>query len=222
MVNIRGINIEYLSQKDFFEQANAWEQFTFDAIDKHVTEGSTFVDIGAWNGIFSVYAAKKGAEVYSVEPDFVAVGLYKQLVMVNHVITNLFEGAISDKDGKSWLSSKIWGNSESSIVEREDMNGSYEVDTKTLEQFVGDKQPSLIKMDIEGAEIKVLNQSREFIERTKPNMHISFHPEWIGEFNIDWIFDVYNVVSDGGTITTADNFKKVLANHQHAFLFEGK
>ncbi len=49
--------------------ASGFEPDLFDALDEHIHPGSVFIDIGAWIGFVSIYAAQLGATVHSYEPD---------------------------------------------------------------------------------------------------------------------------------------------------------
>lgn len=223
-ITVHGVDINYSQQADFWKNVNNWEPFTFHCIKTLVTPGSVFVDIGAWNGVFSVYAEKLGANVYAVEPDHEARKLLLQLWTDNGTMGYVCPHAISNEMGNAILMNNSYGNSESSLVVRDGINGSQPVSTITLSAYLSDKPlPSLIKIDIEGAEIAVLSQAREWITEHTSNMHISFHPAYITSYDhVMYLFNLYDVVSDGGSEVTADNFLQVLNKHEHAFLFTKK
>lgn len=230
---IRNVSIVSSSMPLFWEQANngIWEPFTFDCIDKYVKEGSTFIDIGSWNGVFSVYADKLGAKTFAVEPDPVAFKDASELIRINNAGTKIEEVAISYACGTSYLNSMTggFGNSESSLLERGAVKGSVPVNVKTLEGWLCDNaispnEISLIKMDIEGGEIEVLKQAKDYIIEHRPPMHISFHPAWLNDFDKDidsilFLFDVYQGETEKGEICVASNFKEILNSHQHAIMF---
>jgi FkbM family methyltransferase len=226
-INLYGQTINCPTMPEFWDAAASgkWEQFTFACIDEYVKPGTSFVDIGAWNGVLSVYASKLGANVYSVEPDIIAAQHFKKLIEVNETHLHFYPVAISGSEGKATFYSSILGNSESSIVNREGVKESYQVDTITLEMLVDDIEDiSLIKIDIEGGEKLALPQAKEWIEANRPPLHISFHPAWLGDLDafigsIAYLFDIYTVYSDGGTLTNKANFRQVLNSHQHAFIF---
>ena len=48
--------------------AGGWEPDSFALIDRFVTPGTTFVDIGAWIGPLTLYAASVACEVLAIEP----------------------------------------------------------------------------------------------------------------------------------------------------------
>lgn len=230
---VHGIEMCFNEQFDFWHsiEDGQWEANTFKAIKDFYKPGKTFIDIGAWNGVLSLYAEKLGAVVCSVEPDFAAINLYENLMLCNNAGCHLFKGAISDTNGTATLNSNAncFGNSESSLVNRGVINGERQVKTMKLEFYVeafgidiGDV--FLIKIDVEGNEINILEQARGFISLHRPNMHISFHPAWLPAYEdyikrIDYLFGIYNVTCDDGTPATLDNFQELLDNHKHAFIF---
>lgn len=227
-ITIRGQQINCPTMPEFWDAVayGKWERFTFDCIDEFVKPDTSFVDIGAWNGVLSMYAGKLGAHVYAAEPDAIAMQHFIKLREVNDANIKAWPIAISDKYEKATFYSSILGNSESSLVDRKGVKESYKVDTVPFEDFVKDiPNISLIKIDTEGGEVMILPHARSWIEANNPPLHISFHPAWIKDLDgfiasVSYLFDIYTVHSDAGTLTTKDNFKQVLDLHQHAFIFK--
>jgi|GEM_PF-4317915 len=228
ITNVHGVEIRHTTMPIFWNLAGTgdWEPFTFNCIKKYVKQGKAFLDIGSWNGVFSVFADKLGAITYAVEPDTVAYIDTQNLIVMNEAKTLLDTCAISNVVGEAMLNTNGgWGNSESSLIQRSDNKGEKLIFSVTLQTYIDrhgiDMNGAFIKMDIEGSEIGVLEQSRDLIEKYKPTMHISFHPSIHGDFKykLDYLFNIYNVVSDNGTKVNIANFKACLDNHEHAFLF---
>ena len=86
-IKFRGKEINYASREDFWKlvETEGWEKETFDAIDRFVKPNTTFVDIGAWNGVFSIYATLKGADVIASEPDGVAYNEFSDNCEANNI-----------------------------------------------------------------------------------------------------------------------------------------
>jgi FkbM family methyltransferase len=233
---VHGIEIKHETMPSFWEQASTgqWEPFTFECIKQHVEPGSVFLDIGSWNGVFSVYADKLGAKTYAFEPDPVAFDELTMLTVLNSAYNvSIFRTAISDSKGVSTLNNMgdSFGNSESSLINRGNIKNELTVETDTLKNYADwilstQREISFIKMDVEGNEIKILTEpgTKKFIKNKKPTMHVSFHPAWLPDLEKDidsilYLFDVYHAVTDKGTICTRENFKDVLNTGQHAILF---
>jgi FkbM family methyltransferase len=234
-VNLYGQIVNHVGRNDFWYHASRghWEKETFMVIKQLVKPKSVFLDVGAWNGVFSLYAHKLEAVVHAIEPDPTA---YRELC--NNVLENAPANiychnlAISDHDGLVRLKTNgDFGNSESTIVNRNDKEKSVTVRGSTLATFCADhfiKKIGFIKMDIEGGEALVIPQAKEFYERYEPPMVISFHPAWLPDKNADierfvkTLSPIYNIVSIHTMQRVGiEYFTNALHNSQfnHTFLF---
>lgn len=81
------------------EQLPTWETDTFDTIDDYM-RGGVFLDVGAWIGLFTLYAAPSAEWVHAFEPDPVACEMLRRNITMNR-ITNVtvHEKAVWDHDG---------------------------------------------------------------------------------------------------------------------------
>jgi FkbM family methyltransferase len=237
-INFRGHSIMYVNRDSFFKsvESGEWEKETFDVLDKYIEKGKTFIDIGAWNGMISMYAGLLGAKCYAIEPDAVA---YKELVE-NITINGLTENvdtaniALSYQNGVAELNSMTngFGNSESSLVERGAVDGIRVVQTQTFYSLLSInhiKDVCLIKIDAEGSEQLFLNYS--FLSGLiaigeMPPIYISVHPAWIKDIDI-FIHDFYFNFSVFYNFTNATNGKEynpidfseaLKTSHEHSFL----
>ena len=98
-----------------------WEPENIDLIVGLLEPGRAFVDIGAWVGPLSIIAAKCGARVVALEPDPVALRMFRLNLALNpDVAANItvVPSALGLRHGTSYLSSTKLGNSMSSIVHR--------------------------------------------------------------------------------------------------------
>lgn len=136
-------------------------------------------DIGANFGIYSVLMAQKG-EVYAFEPN---PDVFKHLLRTSrfHPIKP-FNLALSDASGESdffvyeenTFSSLIDWTHESDMSGITKFGGNAMKTTctvSTLDEFVEAQSlplPNFIKIDVEGAEIKVFRGGRKTIERSRP------------------------------------------------------
>lgn len=180
--------------------AGKWEPETLDVLERYVTYDKVFIDIGAWNGILSLYASKLGARVEAVECDPKAIEMASENMRINHANVFLSTCAISDKEGTAILESHNgdWGNSMSTIVDRKEQKGQYEVFTHTLQSFVEMRgiemnDVCLIKIDTEGAECLIIPSSLEFLMKYKPTILLSLHSFWFPEREKS-IIDITNVI----------------------------
>ncbi len=160
-----------------------YEPNEFYFLDKFLKSGMVFIDIGANNGWFGVFASKKvGSEgmVYSVEPSQREIDKINKNIELNN-LTNIkvLECALLDKEGFM------------DLLIAEDKNDGhntfgnfiYETDLKTKEKVRVDildnlvkkeniKRIDFIKIDAEGSELFILKSSIEAIKSFQPVMLI--------------------------------------------------
>lgn len=132
-------------------------------------EEPVIFDVGSHEGEWFklVRSISKDAYVYSFEPSLAS---FKKLVKEN---INSFNIALSDVHGKSELHSDKQGSGLSSVYKRKldhfniNFNEKHTIDTDTLDRFCernGIEHIDLLKMDIEGHELKVLHGSKEMLK----------------------------------------------------------
>ena len=149
-----------------------WEPHSFNIFDAFINTNDTILDIGSWSGVLSLYAANKVKKVYAIDPDPVC---FKELEVNIKLNSNLVDKisahnvAISDKKETLHLYAReAYGKSSSSILSRKRDNlKSLQIETVTLLNFL--KQEKIehvhfIKMDVEGAEFKILPNIKKALE----------------------------------------------------------
>lgn len=157
-----------------------WEADTFETLDRYLTPDSSFVDIGAWVGPLTLYAAKKCRWVYAIEPDPDARQRLGTNLLLNKIknVTPDWR-ALSNTAGPATLGNRHeFGDSESSL----NWPGGVVVQTVRLEDWwneVGITDASLIKIDIEGGEGYVLPDAAEFLKSLRIPIHLSLHGLWV-------------------------------------------
>lgn len=235
-VNIRGKEIYFNGRSGFWNLAanDQWEKESFDVLDKYVVPGKAFVDIGAWIGALSIYAQKLGAIVFAIEPDHIAYQELNTNIALNGSEIKSFPIAIAhvkDIISLNSMSKGGFGNSESSLIERKKVADKTIVAATTLEYFIKYQEINvddicLVKMDIEGGEILVIEQSKDFLQKHKPKIYISFHPAWFTDLQkniamfIDVLFPVYDVISTKNyNAYSKEQFKNALSDCcDHSFI----
>jgi FkbM family methyltransferase len=128
----------------------------------------TFIDIGANIGVMSMAVAALGYSVHSFEPQPSLYNLLKQ----NAPRATSYNIALSNHNGTAKMpridySSK--GNFGGVGFGRSDL-GSIEVEVRTLDSF--NLAPSLIKIDVEGHELAVLQGAVETIAKYSPTLYV--------------------------------------------------
>lgn len=120
-----------------------------------VKPGECFWDIGAHKGYVSLLASRlvgsKG-QVYSFEPSAENLGFLRRHLKWNRAANvTVFPFAVADADGKETFG----GGSSLSLKLGQ---GTETVDVRTIESLLRDglRQPTVVKIDVEGAESRVL------------------------------------------------------------------
>lgn len=227
-IKLRGHSINYEGQDSFWKsvEKGEWEPYTFDVLDKMIKPDQVFIDLGTWNGVLSIYAGKIGAILIGSEPDHVARQGAILNIKSNGLRSFITGHAISDKVEEVVVSSNEFGDSTSNIIGR----GSHQIVTMamTLEDLCWSFSICLLKMDIEGAEVKVIPQSKDWLEKKRPPLYISFHPGWYANKKEDVmgmvrtlfpLYHVFGVIYDQNEYTPDDFIKAMDTPHNHSFLF---
>lgn len=182
---------------DFWDGAT-WEDWTYRALDFYCPAAGLLVDIGAWIGPFTCWhlARTGGGAVIAYEADPVAFQALLENLALNpdtdHASPNY---AAAWDECRQVVRLRPWGepgDSRSSV-----MGGhgpGWHAPSVRLDCALGGLQPAAIKIDVEGAEIHVLEGLRQTIERARPTLLLSLH-EWAlnpdAAVTLDWLATQY-------------------------------
>lgn len=137
--------------------------------------GQTFYDVGANVGFFSLLAAAAvgpAGSVVAFEPLPRNLALLRRHLDLNHVRhAVVVPAAVADASGTADLETS--GGPAQSRLGREGVR----VDLVTLDAFVrsGGPPPQVVKIDVEGAETRVLAGARDLLARHAPLLFLSTH-----------------------------------------------
>jgi len=169
-----------------------WEPETFRLFDRVLMPNWRFVDIGAWVGPTALYAARKVATIDAYECDPVALGHLRRNIGVNPDLAprmTVFEHAVGEEDGFLRLFSQSLGNSETSIYanhqrgnEMKSLGQSILAGVRDARALFRDKgyasdAQTFVKMDVEGAEFRILPRLGDVVAESRCVWCVSFH-EW--------------------------------------------
>ncbi|MBQ8024148.1 MAG: FkbM family methyltransferase [Succinivibrio sp.] len=139
-----------------------------------IKENDVVIDAGANIGLYTVYAASKGCNVFSFEPDPRAqIELKKQKAIYPNNITIIPYGLFSEEKELSFFESDS-SDISSFVLPR----GNYKetkVSVTTLDKFVETrkiKRVDYIKADIEGAEREMLKGATQTLKKFAPKLSI--------------------------------------------------
>lgn len=144
------------------------EQTMMDFIIPNLGDDATFIDIGANIGVYSVVAAKRCKRVYAFEANPEIFEILKENVEPFDNV-EIFNVAIGDKEGMVNLHlHKNRGGADSLIRERialPQRDGFISVESAKLDDY--DLQADVIKIDVEGAEMFVVDGGLKTLRRAK-------------------------------------------------------
>ena len=160
-------------------------------------------DIGSSIGIVSIYAAPLIKKVIAFEPDKLIFNRLSKNISLNKLgskIQSLNLGIGETKGTISLHSDGVEGKSPS-IANLGRHNTSYIVEIETIDNLVesGYEKPTIIKIDIEGAEMLALLGARKvFLDTHKPRLlFIEVHPTFLPSFNTS-IEEIYDFLFQNG------------------------
>ncbi|MEQ8398848.1 FkbM family methyltransferase [Thalassobaculum sp.] len=149
-------------------------------IERRLTAGSVFVDVGSSQGDFALIAARivgPTGRVHAFEPDPDDVDGIRANVALNGFGTITVHGlALSDSDGEATLyrsSVSGWHSLVSGLEKRGETPAT--VPVARLDSLDLDRV-DMIKIDVEGAEAAVLAGARATLERHRPIVLLDTHP----------------------------------------------
>lgn len=119
-----------------------------------IRPGDVFFDVGAFNGMYSMLAARRGAHVVAFEPDALAQQRVRRNFAANRVDCELVPCAVGARAGVAHLAAAHAGRLSSHVGD----HGEEQVRVITLDDFCRERGlwPDVLKMDVEGAELDAL------------------------------------------------------------------
>ncbi len=152
---------------------------------KQLTDQDIVFDLGAYCGVSTFNFAKLCKHVYAIEPDDQN---YAALIgnMMAHRCTNVTAKKLAltkQEEDVAFNQEGAQGSAVHHIIGRATMGQEVTITSTTLERLVElYGLPTFIKMDIEGAELEVLDSSRELLTKHKIPMVIDTHHFVGGDF----------------------------------------
>ena len=161
------------------------------SIIKKLKHDDIFVDIGANIGFFSLIASScigEGGRVYSFEPsqrEFIRLLSNIELNNTNNIFP--FPLALSDKSGEVMLEIEPFHTGMNSIAEKFNISKKYRlVQASTADEILAQlisKKIKIIKIDVEGAEFKVLSGMRKILnEKLAEIVIVEITPKFLFNF----------------------------------------
>jgi FkbM family methyltransferase len=161
-----------------------YEQAESSLMKQKLRPGSIFFDIGAQAGYHTMYASSlvgPAGRVYAFEPAPTNLAYLKKHLLMNQ-LNNTFvvDAAVSDVNGVSHFDC-----ADSPVAGHLSATGTLAVRTISLDQEIDSgalPEPDYIKIDAEGAELKILKGAQKMLSRRHPILSVETH-QWLPQFS---------------------------------------
>ena len=186
------IEIYEAPHKSPLKRDKIYEQETTIFLRKHLQKGQNVWDVGANIGYFSLeFARSVGPEgkVLSFEPHPEIFRVLQRNIKRNkYKNIKPFNQACGSEPGQTKLFFSTENEGNHKIVENSNSNNFALTEVVTLSSFLNEYSPSLIKMDIEGAELLALQGlGQENLKNLAIDFVIEYHPYEMSFFDIEGV-----------------------------------
>lgn len=160
-------------------------------------------DIGSNVGVYSILAARKGAEIHAFEPDPGFAKHLRRNVDLNGQDVVIHEFALADETGTTTLYTDGVDGFSPSLADAEEERGSVTVDMKRAAEIAGSiPRPNVLKIDVEGAEASVLRGFEGQLSKVE-TIFIEVHPQMLPGFD-----------------SSMSEVRELIERHGHEVIFE--
>lgn len=173
---------DYVSRGCLYD---AYEPTETELVRKHLKPGDVFLDVGANIGWYSLLASTivgDGGHVYAFEPRRPTVEYLRRSVSMNRVdaLVTIYDFGLDENDGEQLLAwpknTRNPGHSALAMSPVADEDDAIPIRVRALDA-VGLSKVDFIKIDVEGAEMRVLEGGKATIDSNRPVVLSELYPE---------------------------------------------
>ncbi len=182
-------------------ETGTYEAGTLDIFKRFLNPGDCFIDIGANIGLMSLYASKLVGEtgkVISFEAHPETFKWFQFNIDLNHaanIQANSFALGSEAGNAEIYDNWDINRGGASLIVKSKDSVG-HAIEVKVLDEVLDSKVvPKLIKIDVEGFELPVLQGAEKTIRKHQPILVVEYSPN---RDNVHKAFELFDFIKDLG------------------------
>lgn len=148
----------------------------YECPEAHIEQNDVVVDCGAHLGLFSIWGATQGKQVYSFEPSKGIIPyLHKNISLYNNIVH--IPKAVGEKEDCKFFSECYFscGSHLSSI----DINKScllkeqYQIEVINIDSYFENQRIDFLKIDVEGYEQEVIKGAKATILRDSPKIAVA-------------------------------------------------
>lgn len=192
------------------------ETAVFSFLRQTIRPGAVVLDVGAFVGVYAVLAARwsrPGGRVIAFEPTQSSAAFARRHLMYNAAdpgSVELIEAAVSDRPGTAMLheynaTDMPFVNSLAAAVDTDAAPAMREVRVVTIDEICRERRlvPTVVRMDVQGAELHALRGASEII-RAAPTLSIvvEMHPQCWPAFGVTER-DIRDTLRDLGLVARA-------------------
>ena len=170
------------AHRAYLEAISRYERETYMAelLQQAVSPGDVIVDVGAFLGYFALLGANAASRgrAYAFEPDPRDFPWLSHNIEANGLGDRVqaLPTAVSDRSGWVTLYLAQEDQTQSSVYPLTNHGRSVQVEAVTLDAFLGDTLPDIVKIDVEGAELQALDGMTRSIQRGRPLLFVEWNP----------------------------------------------
>ncbi len=215
----RGVTVSYditdlYSKKWFlprYDRGKIHEPIATDLFIDHISEDSIVLDIGGHLGYFSCLAARLAilGEVHVFEVDPKCINLIAKNVKLNN-FQNVTINNVAVSNHVGFESIPVFNNPNPSLIINSSQE-SIEVKAIQIDDYVRENNlvPDFIKIDVEGAEWKVLQGMKQIMDRDKIHILVEIHVDNLKDFfDTDYKEIIGCLIDKGFIIVKVDSHRK--------------
>ena len=162
-------------------------------VKKFIKSGTDSIDVGVYRGVYSYEMSKYSEKVHSFEPNPIIFKYINKNLKKFIKNIHLYNFALSNQNKTMNLKIPIRNsNSNKEIFEEYYEMGkatihnennfenyeNFEIQTKKIDEFNFDNKISLIKIDVEGHELEVIEGAKNTIKRDKPVLLVEIEKQY--------------------------------------------
>lgn len=171
-----------IGKADLSMLSEIWYHKYYNPKGFEINNNDIVFDIGANNGYFSLYAAKRGKMVYAFEPLPKLCNKIKETIQINKIENVVLEniGIAKEKGELSFFESHIH-NGCHSLFKRDESDTEIKIKTNSLENYCDEnsiKKIDFLKLDCEGAEYEIFESlSEDFLKKRIEKISLEYHDD---------------------------------------------